>query len=118
MEGFTSGRESIMSGGIKSWPEGEKPREKMLQHGAHTLSEAELLAIIIGIGDSATGRSALDLGRDVLKQFGGNLRALADASCTEICRIKGVGPAKVTAIKAALELANRMKCRPLASFTR
>jgi DNA repair protein RadC len=106
-----------MSGGIKSWPEGERPREKLLQQGASALSEAELLALIIGSGDAASNRSALDLGRALLLEFGA-LRALADASCAEMQRIKGVGPAKATCIKAALELSNRFKGRQLESLTR
>jgi len=106
-----------MASGIKSWPEGERPREKMLQLGAGALSEAELLALIIGSGDAATSRSALDLGRELLTEFGA-LRKLADASCVELQRVRGVGPAKATCIKAALELSNRFQARPLESLTR
>jgi DNA repair protein RadC len=108
-----------MSGGIKNWPEGERPREKLLQMGATALSEAELLALILGSGDAASGRSALDLGRELLLEFNG-LRTLADASCLELQRVKGIGPAKATCLKAALELAGRVqvKNRPLESFTR
>jgi DNA repair protein RadC len=105
-----------MSGGIKNWPEGERPREKLLRQGACALSEAELLALVIGSG-SAGCRSALDLGRALLCEFGA-LRKLADASCSELQRVKGVGPAKATCIKAALELANRFQARPLESLTR
>ena len=108
-----------MSGGIKKWPEGERPREKMLQHGASALSEAELLALILGSGDAASGRSALDLGRDLLLRFNA-LRSLADASCAEMQRVKGIGPAKATCLKAALELAGRVRGdgRPIESLTR
>jgi DNA repair protein RadC len=96
-----------MTGGIKNWPEGERPREKLLQLGAQALSPAELLALIIGSGDAASGRSALDLGRELLVQFK-SLRSLADASCAELQRVKGVGPAKSTCLKAALDLARRV----------
>jgi DNA repair protein RadC len=106
-----------MSGGIKSWPEGERPREKLLQLGVTALSDAELLALIIGNGDAASKMSALDLGRALLSEFGA-LRSLADASCVELQRVKGVGPAKATCIKAALELSNRFQARPLESLTR
>ena len=111
-----------MSGGIKSWPEGERPREKLLQQGASALSDAELLALIIGSGDAASGRSALDLGRTLLLEFG-SLRKLADASCAELQRVKGVGPAKTACIKAAFQisislLSNRFSDRPLESLTR
>jgi DNA repair protein RadC len=108
-----------MGGGIKNWPEGERPREKMLQMGAAALSEAELLALILGSGDAASGRSALDLGRELLHEFR-SLRSLADASCAEMQRVKGVGPAKATCMKAALDLARRVRetVRPIESFTR
>jgi DNA repair protein RadC len=108
-----------MSGGIKNWPEGERPREKLLQRGASALSEAELLALILGSGDAASGRSALDLGRELLLEFE-NLRALSQASCVEIQRVKGVGPAKATSIKAALDLARRInkQDRPIESPAR
>jgi DNA repair protein RadC len=108
-----------MSGGIKSWPQGERPREKMLQGGTSVLTEAELLALIIGSGDSGSSRSALDLGRDLLLEFK-TLHSLADASCAELQRVKGIGPAKATSIKAALDLARRLKGedRPLEDRTR
>lgn len=106
-----------MGGSIKTWPEGERPREKLLRLGVSALSEAELLALIIGSGDAASSRSALDLGRALLSEFGA-LRKLADASCVELQRVKGVGPAKATCIKAALELSNRYQSRPLESLTR
>jgi len=106
-----------MSAGIKSWPVGERPREKLLRHGATALSEAELLALILRSGDAASSRSALDLGRALLSEFGA-LRKLADASCVELQQVKGVGPAKAACIKAALELSSRFKARPLESLTR
>jgi DNA repair protein RadC len=108
-----------MSGGIKGWPEGERPREKLLQLGASALSEAELLALIIGSGNAASGCSALDLGRELLLEFK-SLRLLADASCVELQRVKGVGPAKATCLKAALDLARRIRKadKPLENLTR
>jgi len=108
-----------MSGGIKNWPEGERPREKLLLHGPDLLSTAELLALIIGSGDAATGHSALDLGRELLAQFD-SLRSLADASCAELQRVKGVGPAKATCLMAAFQLAKQIgkEERPIESPTR
>lgn len=109
-----------MSGGIKSWPEAERPREKLMRQGASALSEAELLALILGSGDAASGRSALDLGRELMLKFS-SLRLLADASCSEIQRVKGIGPAKATCIIAALDLSRRIRekeGRPIESFTR
>ena len=111
-----------MSAGIKSWPVGERPREKLLRQGASALSEAELLALILRSGDAASSRSALDLGRALLSEFGA-LRKLADASCVELQQVKGVGPAKAACIKAAFQisirlLSNRFNDRPLESLTR
>ncbi len=106
-----------MNGGIKNWPELERPREKLLQRGVCALSEAELLALILGSGTG--GRSALDLGRELLLEFK-SLRLLADASCAELQRVKGVGPAKASCLKAALDLVRRVReeLRPIESFTR
>jgi len=96
-----------MAGGIKSWPEDERPREKMQKQGAQALSDAELLALVIRTGDPVAKQSAVDIGRLLLQEFG-SLRALAGATIVEICRIKGAGPAKATAIKAALEIGTRL----------
>ena len=106
-----------MGGGIKEWPEDERPREKLLKRGADALSDAELLALLIRTGDAASDRSALDLGRELLQAFG-DLRSLAVASVPDICRVKGTGPAKAASVKAALELANRFKGRRLESDAR
>ncbi len=106
-----------MAGGIKVWPEAERPREKLLSKGADTLTDAELLALILRTGDAATGRSAIDLGRELLLEFG-DLRTLAAAGVTEICRVKGVGTAKAASIIAALELANRCQGRRLVNGDR
>jgi DNA repair protein RadC len=108
-----------MNGGIKNWPEQERPREKLLRHGPAALSDAELLALILGCGDPATRRSALDLGRELLRTFP-SLRVLADASGQELQRVKGIGPAKASSLKAALDLARRvtLASRPIESTTR
>ncbi len=89
---------------IKDWPEGERPREKLLQRGAAALSEAELLAIFLRTG--VAGKSAVDLARDLLTRFDG-LRGLLGASQTEFCAAKGLGPAKYTQLQAVLEMARR-----------
>jgi DNA repair protein RadC len=101
-----------MPGGIKEWPEDERPREKLLKRNPEALTDAELLALILRTGDASTGRSALDLGRELLQEFG-NLRNLATASIPDICRGKGIGPAKAACLKAAMELANRTRSRRL-----
>ncbi|HEY1772683.1 MAG TPA: DNA repair protein RadC [Gammaproteobacteria bacterium] len=89
---------------IRDWPEGERPREKLLQKGAASLSDAELLAIFLRIG--VKGKSALDLAREMLKEFGG-LRALLSASREELCATSGMGPAKYAQLQAGLEMARR-----------
>jgi DNA repair protein RadC len=92
---------------IKEWPEDERPRERLTKLGAEALSDAQLLAIILSTGDSSSGQSAVDLALRLVQTFGG-LRALDAASIAELCQTKGVGPAKATTIKAALELGKRL----------
>jgi DNA repair protein RadC len=107
-----------MSGGIKEWPEDERPREKMLKQGVGSLTNAELLALIIRTGDSATRKTAIDLGREIIAHFGDNLRELGSAGLAEICAIQGMGPAKATGIKAAFTLAARLQSRKLEHLDR
>ena len=89
---------------IRHWPEGERPREKLLRQGAVSLSDAELLAIFLRVG--VKGRSAVDLARDLLQRFGG-LRALLKADLKTLCAEKGLGPAKYAQMQAVLEMARR-----------
>jgi DNA repair protein RadC len=110
--------EDFMTGGIKEWPEDERPREKLLRRGAHSLSEAELLALIIRTGDTASRKSAIDLGRDIISHFDSNLRALGSADISEITAIKGMGLAKATGVKAAFTLAERFQARKLETLDR
>lgn len=97
---------------IKQWPESDRPREKLLEKGAETLSDAELLAIILRTGEASTGQSALDHGRELMTRFE-TFRRLAEASLQELCAIKGVGPAKAAQIKAVLEIAKRYAEEPI-----
>jgi DNA repair protein RadC len=90
--------------GISQWPRGEGPREKLVARGASALSEAELLAIILRTG--VKGKSAVDLGRDMLQRFGG-LSALLSADVARLREIKGMGPAKSVAMNAVIELLRR-----------
>jgi DNA repair protein RadC len=99
-------------GAIKEWPEDERPRERLMKLGADTLSEAQLLAIMLATGDASSGQSALDLAMYLVRTFDG-LRALDAASIAELCQIKGIGPAKATTIKAALELGKRLFGEPV-----
>lgn len=89
---------------ITDWPEGERPREKLLGQGAHSLSDAELLAIFLRTG--IKGCTAVDLARDLLSSFGG-LRPLLEADQTAFCRHLGLGPAKFTQLQAVLEMSRR-----------
>ncbi|MDP2248663.1 MAG: hypothetical protein Q8J65_11060, partial [Nitrosomonadales bacterium] len=72
---------------ITDWPEGERPREKLIQQGAAVLSDAELLAIFLRVG--VTGKSAVDLARDLLNQFG-SLNGIFAASLEEISQVHGM----------------------------
>lgn len=107
-----------MTGGIREWPEDERPREKMLKGGNAGLSDAELLALIIRSGDPTTSQSAIDLGRELISRFGGNLRALGSADLAEITAVKGIGLAKAAGIKAAFALAGRFQGRKLERLDR
>jgi len=94
---------------ISEWPLAERPREKLLRDGSHTLSDAELLAIILRIGTK--GASAIDLGRVVLANFGG-FRRMADADLAEWRKIKGLGTAKTASLIAAVEIGRRFWAEP------
>ena len=92
---------------INQWAEDDRPREKMLLHGVTSLSNAELLAVLIGSG--STDESAVDLMRKVLKDYRNSLNELGKASIDELCKYKGIGPAKAISILAASELGKRRK---------
>uniref|UniRef100_A0A7C4XGC3 DNA repair protein RadC n=1 Tax=candidate division WOR-3 bacterium TaxID=2052148 RepID=A0A7C4XGC3_UNCW3 len=91
---------------IKEWPEADRPREKFYQFGSYVLSDAELLAIIIGKG--VKNFSALDLAKEILNKIGG-LKRLSEKGVREIEKLKipGLGRAKIIGILAALELGRR-----------
>jgi DNA repair protein RadC len=91
---------------IKEWPEEDRPREKLLERGPETLSDTELLAIIIRTGDATSGRTALDHARLLIAQFK-SFRGLASAAIAELCALKGIGPAKAAAVKAVMEISRR-----------
>lgn len=90
---------------IKDWPENERPRERLMNYGAEALSDSELLGIILRTGNEKN--SAMDLARFLLSQYGG-LRGLDKEPTSNLCKIKGIGIAKATQIKSALELAKRL----------
>lgn len=90
---------------ITDWPEGDRPRERLLRDGVEALSDAELLAIYLRVG--IKGKSAVDLARDLLGRWGGSLARLAAASVEELKNVPGMGVAKAAQLKATLELARR-----------
>ncbi len=89
---------------IKDWPADERPREKLLQRGANALTDAELLAIFLRTGTQ--GKSAVDMARDLLMEFG-SLRALLNADQERFCQSHGLGLAKYAQLQAVLEMARR-----------
>jgi DNA repair protein RadC len=89
---------------ITDWPEGERPREKLLNNGAASLSDAELLAIFLRVG--VTGKSAVDLARDLLKQFG-SLNGIFSANLTQIQQVHGMGESKYCQLQAIFEMSRR-----------
>lgn len=90
---------------ITDWPENDRPRERLSQFGPESLSDAEILAIILRTGDQEG--TALDLARKLINDFGG-FRGLDARSVAELCQIHGIGPAKAAQIKAALEAGKRL----------
>jgi len=92
--------------GIHQWPEADRPRERLFQRGAEDLSEAQLLAVLLGTG--RRGRSAVEVAHELLREVGG-LRGLDAASPKALARKRlGVGQAKLAQIKAGLELGRRV----------
>ena len=93
---------------IRDWAEDDRPREKMLLKGPHTLSDAELLAILIGSGSKT--ETGVELSRRILHDCQDNLNELARLSIPDLCkRFKGIGPVKAISIMAAMELGKRRR---------
>lgn len=93
--------------GIRSWAEDDRPREKLLLKGKSTLSDAELIAILIGSGN--TEETAVDLSKRILQSLNNNLSELGKLSVKDLMQFKGIGEAKAISIIAALELGRRRK---------
>ncbi|MEK6735028.1 MAG: DNA repair protein RadC [Pseudomonadota bacterium] len=89
---------------IPDWPAPERPREKLLQKGATALSDTELLAIFLRTG--ITGKSAVDLARDLLKHYG-SLTKLFAANQDSFCQLHGMGSAKYAQLQAVMEMSRR-----------
>ena len=96
----------ISSFAIRQWADDDRPREKLLERGPATLSDAELLAILIGSGSSK--ESAVDLAKRVLSHFSG-LSALGKSTPSQLLAFKGIGPAKAVTLLAAMEITRRRR---------
>lgn len=89
---------------IKNWPKDERPREKLLRQGEHTLTNTELLAILLRTGTK--GQSAIDLARQILQKFK-TFRNMSHTDISQWKEFKGLGSAKISQIKAAIEIGRR-----------
>jgi len=98
---------NCMSLKITDWAEEDRPREKLLQKGTASLSDAELLAILISSGTK--NKSAVDLGRELLQMANNNLNNLGKLTIGDLKKLHGIGPARAVTIAAALELGRRRK---------
>lgn len=90
---------------MKQWSSGDQPREKLIHMGTRSLSEAELLAILLRSGTRS--KSALDMARELLQRYDNSLAAVAKLSVHELMKVKGIGDVKAVTIAAALELGRR-----------
>ncbi|MFN4082658.1 MAG: RadC family protein [Bacteroidia bacterium] len=100
---------------IKHWAEDDRPREKLLNKGRSSLSDAELLAILINTGTK--NKSAIELAKNLLQMANNNLNELGRKTINEIMQIKGLGSAKAITIAAALELGRRRKAEEAKQLT-
>ena len=98
-------KKKAQSAGIVSWPEEERPRERLLSRGPQSLTDAELVAILIRVGFQGT--SAVELGRHLLKRFG-SLRGMVEAPVLALLDVKGLKDAKAAQLLAAMEVARRV----------
>jgi len=97
---------------IKDWPEQQRPRERLFKEGASALSDPELLAVLLRVG--VKGRSAVELGRDLLQEFG-SISGLFAATRKRMSAVHGLGPAKYAQFQAVMELAQRAIAEQLSS---
>jgi DNA repair protein RadC len=94
---------------IRDWPSEERPREKLLRHGSHLLSDAELLAILLRSGNGVS--TAVDVARGILSRHR-SLRVVAALSPQELMRVRGIGMAKAVELTAAFEIGRRVEASP------
>ncbi len=95
---------------IRAWPRGERPRERLIERGAQALSDAELVAVLLGTGSA--GANALELARQLIAHFG-SLRRMLSAHRRDLLDQRGLGPARYAMLMAALELARRHYCEAM-----
>jgi DNA repair protein RadC len=95
---------------ITAWPRGERPRERLIERGAQALSDAELVAVLLGTG--SVGANALEVARQLISHFG-SLRRMLSAHRGDLLGQRGVGPARYATLMAALELARRHYCEAM-----
>lgn len=100
-------QEKIASFSIKNWADDDRPREKLVQKGSFVLSDAELIAILIGSG--SRNESAVELSKRILASVDNNLNELGKLSVNQLMRFKGIGEAKAVTIAAALEMGRRRR---------
>jgi DNA repair protein RadC len=101
---------------ITNWSEDDKPREKLMLKGKAALSDAELIAILIGSG--SRNESAVDLSKRILKSVDNNLNALGKLSIAQLMLFKGIGEAKAISIIAAMELGRRRRTEDVLELTK
>lgn len=100
-------QEKVASFSIKNWADDDKPREKLVQKGRSVLSDAELIAILIGSGNKE--ESAVQLSKRILASVNHNLNELGKLSVNQLMQFKGIGEAKAVSISAALEVGRRRR---------
>lgn len=101
---------------IRHWSEDDRPREKLMNKGRSALSDAELIAIVIGSGNR--NETAVDLGKRILSSAGNNLNVLGKLSLAQLMQFKGIGEAKAIAIAAAMELGRRRRMHEVPELSR
>ena len=101
---------------IKNWSEDDRPREKLMLKGKSVLSDAELIAILIGSG--SRNESAVELSKKILASVGNNLNELGKLNLSQLCNFKGIGEAKAVTIIAAMELARRRRSEEVIELTK
>ena len=109
-------QEKLASFSIKNWADDDRPREKLVQKGSFVLSDAELIAILIGSG--SRNESAVELSKRILASVNHNLNELGNLSVNQLMRFKGIGEAKAVTIAAALEMGRHRRMEDTTKITK